>query len=109
MASIRKRGTSWQVQIRREGYPPKTRTFSSKADALAWARHVDTAVDRGDFSVMVRDLKGLTVGDLIRRYLETVTPNKRSASTERYRLQAILVHDLARVALIKLLPAALVT
>jgi len=34
MATIRKRGGKWQVQIRRQGYRATSRTFSSKNDAL---------------------------------------------------------------------------
>jgi hypothetical protein len=41
----------------------------------------------------------MTVGDLIKRYLETITPQKRSASSERSRLRAILKHDLSTKAL----------
>ena len=27
MATIRKRGSSWQVQVRRQGFPPLVKTF----------------------------------------------------------------------------------
>ena len=38
MASIRKRGKSWQVQIRPVGCPALTRSFNNKSLAQAWAR-----------------------------------------------------------------------
>ena len=38
MASIRKRGSTWQAQVRREGSPPLSKTFATKADAQVWAR-----------------------------------------------------------------------
>ncbi len=33
MASIRKHGRSWQVRVRRHGFPIEIKTFSSKAEA----------------------------------------------------------------------------
>ena len=38
MATIRKRGAKWQVQIRRVGFPPISRSFHVHKDAEAWAR-----------------------------------------------------------------------
>jgi len=35
LASIRKRGESWQVQVREQGYLSQTKTFTPKAFALA--------------------------------------------------------------------------
>jgi hypothetical protein len=46
MATIRKRGHRWQVQVRRQGYRAISRTFQSKNDALTWARQVESEVDR---------------------------------------------------------------
>ena len=107
MATIRKRGSSWQAQVRREGYPPLSKTFASKADAAAWARDQERSIDRADLPTTVRDLKGVTVGDLLRRYSETVTPTKRGAGPEQYRIKTLLTHSLAQIALNKLSPAAI--
>jgi integrase len=106
MATIRKRGSSWQAQVRREGFPPLSKTFPSKADAAAWARDQERAIDRAELPTTARALKGLTVGDLLRRYSEAITPTKRGAEPEQYRIRTILRHDLAQVALNKLSPAA---
>lgn len=102
MATIRKRGTSWEVQIRRQGFPTLTKSFSSRNDAAAWARDKERSIDRGELAPTVRDLKGKTVGDLLQRYLNTVTPNKRGAEVERYRLQLLLRHSLAATPLAQL-------
>jgi integrase len=107
MATIRKRGSSWQAQVRREGYPPLSKSFASKADAAAWARDQERAIDRAELPTTVRELKGVTVGDLLRRYSETVTPTKRGAGPEQYRINTLLSHSLAQVALNKLSPAAI--
>jgi integrase len=106
MATIRKRDSSWQAQVRREGYPPLSKTFASKADAAAWARDQERAIDRAELPTTVRELKGVTVGDLLRRYSETVTPTKRGAGPEQYRIKTLLTHSPAQIALNKLSPAA---
>lgn len=106
MATIRKRGASGEVQIRRQGFPNLTKSFAARADAAAWARDKERAIDRGELSPTVRDLKGQTVGDLLLRYLNTVTPSKRGAAVERYRLQLLLRHPLAATPLAQLSAAA---
>jgi integrase len=107
MATIRKRGSSWQAQVRREGYPPLSKTFASKADALAWARDQERAIDRAELPTTIRELKGITVGDLLRRYSEAVTPLKRGAGPEQYRIRTLLAHGLAQIAVSRLSPAAI--
>ena len=48
MASIRRRGATWQVQVRRQGLRPLVRSFRLKADAELWARQREAEIDRGD-------------------------------------------------------------
>lgn len=107
MATIRKRGSSWQTQVRREGYPSLSKTFASKADAAAWARDQERSINRAELPTTARELKGVTVGDLLRRYKETVTPTKRGAGPEQYRIKTLLSHSFAQVALNKLSPATI--
>ena len=48
MATIRKRGPyQWAVQIRRKGYPPQNKTFTTKAEADAWAAMTESEMARG--------------------------------------------------------------
>ena len=47
MASITKRGKYWRAQVRRRGYPTQFRTFDTKALAEAWARQLESEMDRG--------------------------------------------------------------
>jgi hypothetical protein len=50
MATIRNRGEyPREVQIRRKGYPAQRKTFETKADARAWARMIESEMDRGVF------------------------------------------------------------
>jgi hypothetical protein len=99
MATIRKRGSSWQVQAHRDGFPPLTKTFSTKADASEWARHKERQLDRAKLPTTIRDSKGVTVADLRRRYEQEVTPSKRGARFEQSRLRQLLCHDIAKAGL----------
>ena len=102
MASIRRRGPKWQVQVRRQGLRPQTRTFRHKADAEFWARQREGEIDRGELPVDVRALRSLTLSNLLERYQDTVTPRKRGAAQERYKLRILLAHPIAQQSLEKL-------
>ncbi|SHF71300.1 Site-specific recombinase XerC [Kaistia soli DSM 19436] len=106
MATIRKRGSSWQAQVRRVGFPLLTKSFSMKCDAQAWAREREMAIDRAGLPQTVRELKGRTVGDLLKRYEETITSTKRGAEVERYRLKTMQRHNLSKARLAQPLASA---
>lgn len=96
MASIRRRGDKWQVQIRRMGQRSLSRSFRSKKDAEAWARHREVQADRHDLPTTndPRVLERVTLGDLVKRYRDTVTPRKRGGDVERIVLNAFLRNPL---------------
>lgn len=99
MATITKRATGWSVQVRRRGYAPEYKTLPTKADAQRWARERESMIDRGEQPISRRDLQGLTLGDLIRRYMREVTPKKRSEDTELARLGKMLKAPVSAVVL----------
>ena len=68
MATIRRRGRTWQVQVRRQGFPLLTRTFRQKSHATLWARRTEAELDRGVVPLDIRMLRTITVGDLLERY-----------------------------------------
>lgn len=105
MATIRKRGASWQVQVRRQGLPPLTRTFRARTAANLWARQQETDIDRGDLPQGPRTLRTHMLRSLLERYRETVTPQKRGASQEAYKLKVILKHPIADLPLDRLTPS----
>jgi integrase len=49
----------------------------------------------------------LLLANLLKRYRDTVTPTKRGAGSEQYRIGTLLAHGLAQVALNRLSPAAI--
>lgn len=102
MASIRRREATWQVQVRRQGLRPLVRTFRLKADAELWARQREAEIDRGDLPTDHRTLRSLTLSSLLSRYRDTVTPKKRGAAQEHYKLRMLLAHSIAGQSLEKL-------
>ncbi len=98
MATIRRRKSRWQVQIRRQGHQ-LSRTFRLRTDAELWARQVEADLDRGGLPVDSRTLRSHTLADLLRRYVAEVVPRKRSADREVYMLRVILRYPIARVSL----------
>jgi integrase len=102
VATIRRRGTTWQVQIRRHGYAPLSRTFRLKSDAELWVRQKEAQLDRGELPVDTRVLRSNTLVDLLERYAATIVPRKRSGDRERYMLRVVLRHPMARLSLHRL-------
>ena len=45
VASYRKRGGVWHIQILRQGYPALTKTFKAKMDGDRWVRGVERGLD----------------------------------------------------------------
>ncbi len=103
MASIRKRGDSWQARVIRKGFPPESKSFPSKADADRWCRTVESAMDAGRFD-SPRTSGAVTLGEVLRRYRETVTPRKRGATEETFRLRALERRKMARLAIANVTP-----
>lgn len=93
MASIRFRGEKWQCRIQRQGYPTLSKAFINKEDAQRWARGIERSMDLGEYSPA--ETTKTTLADLIDRYKKEVTPTKRGALQERYRLGVIEADKLA--------------
>ena len=102
MASIRKRNGKFEAQIRRSGIPSITKTFLTKSDALTWSRQIESSLDRGDWDRI--KTRQYTLKDLILRYRSEITPRKKQAPQEQYRLRWLLDHAIAKVRLDQLGP-----
>jgi len=83
MASLRKRGNSWQVQVRKLGHLSQTRTFNVKTHALAWARKVESEIERQIIGPNFRPPAVMTLAEAIQRYVQEFTVRKRSYLQER--------------------------
>lgn len=106
MATIRKRSGNWQALVRRLGQKTLSQTFPTKAEAVAWARAKEAEIDVAERPVEVVELATTTLADLIERYLDTVTPTKKSAYQERYRLNRLLREPVVKLTLDKLTTGA---
>lgn len=102
MANVFQRGTrQFQATVRVTGFPRQTRTFSSKSEASYWAKGVEAEMKSGSF-IDKRDSRLTTLGELIERYGEKVTPTKRGAIPEKSRIKRFLAHPCALLRLSQL-------
>ncbi|WP_375599624.1 tyrosine-type recombinase/integrase [Devosia sp. Naph2] len=101
MATIRKRNGKWQAQIRRQGSKALSRTFHSRKDAEAWGRDVESRFDRGEPFIPLHQPLA-TLRDLLARYRDNITPRKKSADSERYRINRMLRHAIVDLSLSRL-------
>jgi hypothetical protein len=97
MATIRKRGDRWHVQVRRKGSPSVTRSFLKKSDAQTWARHTESIVDKHGLPPDRAVLDQVTIAELFIRYRDEVIPNKRGQRNGTLTINAFLRHALAQV------------
>ena len=107
MASIRKRGNRWQVQVRRLGYPLQTSSFILQSDAEAWGRQREVDLDKGEVVQVRSELKLTTLSDLLTRYATERTSKKRGASSETARISAMKRHAIATTTLLRLTPTVI--
>lgn len=104
MASIRPRGERWQARVTRQGFPPETKSFRTKQEAEAWARAIETEIDKGTHQNR-STAERTTLADVLARYAEEVTPDKKGAKEEAIRLAAMGRTRLGKYALANITPA----
>ena len=80
MASIRKRGKSWQVQVRSRKTGAISKSFHRKGDAERWAIEQEALIQTGQFAQI--QIQDLNLADLMQTYVEKVTPTKKGAGQE---------------------------
>lgn len=88
MASIRKVGEKWRVQIRRAGAKSISKMCSTKAEAGRWAREQEARIDAGD----MRGASSMTVSELIAEYRKLREKSGREvsdSSSEHYMLACL--------------------
>ena len=71
----------WQAKIRRRGWPQQSGTFDTKAKAEAWARQVESEMDRGVF-VSRAEADNTSLAEALDRYLREVSSRKRGSVQE---------------------------
>lgn len=96
MATYRKRASGrWQAVIRVKGFPPQNKTgFATKTQARHWAEREEVAMRTGtwaDRSIA----EHVTLGELLARYSQDVTPRKKGHATEQLRIKFLRRHPLS--------------
>lgn len=92
MASIINRGGKWRALIRRKGHASYCQTFSTKAQAVAWARQIEADIDRGRAPEAKSVLgRSFTLGDCIAEYRKLRGQSRPVAddSNEHYMLKVL--------------------
>ena len=103
MASIRKRGKTWQAQVRSRTFGSISKSFHRKRDAERWATEQEALMQTGAFAST--STSTLTLRDLLKTYLEKVTPTKRGAPQEIRRIDRLMrENELLRTPLLKAQP-----
>lgn len=95
MASIFRRGDyQFQAIIRRKGFPKQCKTFETEREAIDWAHVIESEMVRSVFTDR-SELERTTLGELLTRYENEVTPDKIGARQERSRIKRWKAHPLA--------------
>ena len=89
MATIRKQLGKWQVQIRRKNYPNIIKTFIEKSSADKYVREIEVLMDREQFQDLSAEAN-TTLGDILKKYVNEITPSKKGAQWERYKINWLI-------------------
>ena len=96
MATIRKRNPyQWEVRIRKRGYPTTCKTFETKAEADAWAKETETAMNKKQF-VSYKESEQYTLSECLDRYIEEYIPRLKHPETVTYRAKALQRRPIAK-------------
>ncbi|KFI22342.1 site-specific integrase [Nitrosococcus oceani] len=106
MATIRKRGDRWQVQIRAKGHKPVNKSFKEKKNALAWIKKTESDIERGIF-LDISEAENTTFAEILDRYAREVLPDKRGRVSDLSRIKTLKAARLGEYNLIGLTPKVL--
>lgn len=92
MATIQRRGKSWFAQVCKKGVR-KSQSFTTKGQASAWATQLEAEILSGSYYSGSEK----TFADAVDRYIEEVTPTKKSADEETYILKMLKKNSFANL------------
>ncbi|AIT20297.1 MULTISPECIES: site-specific integrase [pseudomallei group] len=97
MPTIRKRGDcQFQAIVRRQGFPPQTKTFISRKEAEAWAARIEAEMLAGSFSSPTESSK-TPLSELLIRYGREISPEKKGEALELLRIKKLLADPISQV------------
>jgi hypothetical protein len=95
VATFRKRGPSqWEVRIRKRGYPTTCNTFDTKVEAEAWAKDIETTMNKSLF-VSAKEAEQYTLSECLERYIEEYISRLKHAKRETDRARFLQKRTLA--------------
>ena len=97
MAHIRKRKGSWQCIVRVHGYPPMTKTFKQKIDAVRYSRDLENKLFRQSNNIAKKKFPKMR--DVLIRYRDEVVIHKRSKDMETKLIKYLLTEGFVNYAI----------
>lgn len=102
MAVIERRGLGqWRVKIRKKDFPLQTKTFTTKKNAEAWARKVQSEMEQGTF-ICSKEAQRTSLREALGRYVREVSVDKKGRAQELQRIAIWQRHSLAEKSLASL-------
>ena len=93
MGCVRKRGKSWNAQVRVSGWRSFTKSFSKKSDAVSWINELEHKLRSAPLPDVIIDTK-VTLGELLLKYAEEISPTHKGCVPETCRLKSIAKNGL---------------
>ena len=87
MGCVRKRGKSWNAQVRVSGWRSFTKSFNKKSDAITWSSKLEHQLR--NTSLPEDNIQNLKLSYLMKRYAEEVSSKIKSGTTEQCQLRLI--------------------
>ena len=91
--TLYKRNGKWQAIVRHKNIGTTSRSFHTKQAAIKWVISVEEQIEAATFGALRPT--HITLGELLKRYSNEVTPAKRAATTELRRLQRLIRDSLS--------------
>ena len=76
------------MQVRRRGYTPVSKTFTSRTAAKKWIQVTEADMERGSYAPP----PSVIVCEILKRYQQDILPTHKGADVERYRLRRLNKH-----------------
>jgi integrase len=95
VASLIKVNGKYHVRVRIKGHKTVCSNFVYKADALKWSAETERSIRLGTFDDDEDKQDDKTLGELLQRYSEEISKNKKSCASERKRIRTLQKLDIA--------------
>ena len=100
MGCVRKRGKSWNAQVRIAGWRSFTKSFAKKSDALRWVQKLEHQLKNTTLPVI--NVGDILLRDLLQIYAKEVSAHLKGSEIETYKLNLYSKHPIAENKLVNL-------